>query len=193
MLSIAILLFLIMDPFGNVVVVNSLLDGFSTKQKGLILLREGAIAFALLVLAAFFGRSLLEVLAVEDHSLQLTGGIVLFLIALGMVFPSHITLEKSAEGLPLIVPIATPLIAGPSALSMVMLFSDRESVWVVSGSVALAAAACTVVLMLSASIYSAIGQRGAVALERLMGMLLIMISVQMILDGIGSFLDARVA
>ena len=125
MVSIAVLLFLIMDPFGNLIVVNSLVSGFSARKKYWIICREGAIATGLLLGAAFFGGTIIDVLGLEEYSLQLAGGIVLFLIALGMVFPSRRVIEETTTEAPLIVPIAMPLIAGPSALSMVILFVEK--------------------------------------------------------------------
>ena len=128
----------------------------------------------------------------REHSLRLAGGIVLFLIALGMLFPTRRMIEEPAAEAPLIVPIAMPLIAGPSAISMVILFSEKHALSVVASAVLLAASVSTVLLVSSSSIFSFLGRRGATALERLMGMLLIMLSVQMILDGINAYLDSRV-
>ena len=191
MTSIALLLFLIMDPFGNLVVVNALLSELPSRAKKLVVLREGAIAAAILLIATFFGRTLLGTLGLEEHSLRLAGGIVLFLIAFGMLFPSRRIVEEPTTDSPLIVPIAMPLIAGPSAISMVILFAERHSTMMVAGAVLLAATAATILLSLSSGIFAFLGRRGATALERLMGMLLIMLSVQMVLDGIDAFLAAR--
>ena len=192
MISIALLLFLIMDPFGNLVVLNALLAEFPPRKRRLIILREAAIATSILLLAGFIGGSLLSILGLEEHSLRLAGGIVLFLIALGMLFPTRRMLEEpSLEVPPLIVPIAMPLIAGPSAISMVILFSEKHPAATVATAVLIAATASTVLLVASSTIFSFLGRRGATALERLMGMLLIMLSVQMILDGINAYIDSR--
>jgi multiple antibiotic resistance protein len=192
MVSIAILLFLIMDPFGNLVVLNSLLAEIPVPRRRLVILREAGIATMILLCAAVFGGRFLDVLGLQEHSLRLAGGIVLFLIALGMLFPSRRMIEEAATEAPLIVPIAMPLIAGPSAISMVILFSEKHSLSVVASAVMLAASVSTVLLVSSSSIFSFLGRRGATALERLMGMLLIMLSVQMILDGINAYLESRV-
>jgi len=181
-----------MDPFGNLVVVNTLLSELSPRKRVAVILREGAIATAILLIAAFFGSTLLATLGLEEYSLRLAGGIVLFLIALGMLFPSHKMLDEPAGESPLVVPIAMPLIAGPSAISMAVLFSEEYSVSLVAGAIMLAAVATTVVLSLSSQIFSLLGRRGAMAMERLMGMLLIMLSVQMVLDGINAFVNSRV-
>ena len=192
MVSIAILLFLIMDPFGNLVVLNSLLAEIPVSRRRLVILREAGIATMILLCAAVFGGRFLDVLGLQEHSLRLAGGIVLFLIALGMLFPTRRLIEEPASEAPLIVPIAMPLIAGPSAISMVILFSEKHALTVVASAVLLAASVSTVLLVSSSSIFSFLGRRGATALERLMGMLLIMLSVQMILDGINAYLDSRV-
>ena len=192
MTSIALLLFLIMDPFGNLIVVNTLLSELPSREKKLIVLREGAIATAILLVAAFFGRTLLGMLGLEAYSLRLAGGIVLFLIALGMLFPSHRMLDEPTTDSPLIVPIAMPLVAGPSSISMVILFVEKHSTMEVAGAVLLAATATTILLSLSSGILAFLGRRGATALERLMGMLLIMLSVQMVLDGINAFISSRI-
>lgn len=191
MISIALLLFLIMDPFGNLVVLNALLSKYSPQERRLIILREAAIATVILLLAAFFGGTVLHHLGLQEHTLRLAGGIVLFLIALGMLFPSRSMIEESTDESPLIVPIAMPLIAGPSAISMVILFSEKHNPMIVSSAVLIAAAASTLLLATSSTVFAFLGRRGATALERLMGMLLIMISVQMILDGINASLDSR--
>lgn len=191
MISISILLFLIMDPFGNLVPLNSLMSDLSPQRKRLVVLREAAIATVILLLVAFFGSNVLALLGLHEHSLRLAGGIVLFLIALGMLFPSKSMMEDFSGDAPLIVPIAMPLIAGPSAISMVILFAEKHALTVVSGAVLIAAGVSTLILVASPSIFAFLGKRGANALERLMGLLLIMLSVQMILDGINAYLDSR--
>ncbi len=191
MIALALLLFLIMDPFGNLVVVNALLADQTPRARRWIILREALIATVILLLAALVGGNVLDLLGLKEHSLRLAGGIVLFLIALGMLFPARRVIDDSPGETPLIVPIAMPLIAGPSAISMVILFSSKHPLEIVIGAVAVASLASAALLVASPYVYSHLGRRGSVALERLMGMLLIMISVQMILDGIDAFLDSR--
>lgn len=191
MLSLALMLFLIMDPFGNLVTLNALLANQSPKRRCIILLRESLIATVLLLLAAVVGGFFLRSLGLEAHALSISGGIVLFLIALGMVFPSRRIIEDSITDAPLIVPIAMPLIAGPSALSMVILFAERMPLISVCTAVLIASLGSAVLLAASPAFYQYLGKRGAAALERLVGMLLVMISVQMILNGIDAYLKAR--
>lgn len=191
LLSVALLLFLIMDPFGNLVTLNVLLAEVPPAERKWIILREAAIATAILLLAAFIGGSLLAALGLREYSLRLSGGIVLFLIALGMLFPSRRIIEEPTVESPFIVPIAMPLIAGPSGISMVILFAEKHTAGIVSIAVLIASAAATILLLFSARIFVFLGKRGAAAVERLMGMLLIMLSVQMVLDGINAYLDTR--
>ena len=192
MLSLTIMLFLIMDPFGNLVVLNTLLADIPARRRRWIILREAAIATAILLGATFLGSSVLGVLGLEEHSLRLAGGLVLFLIALGMLFPSRRIIEETIVESPLIVPIAMPLIAGPSAISMVILFSEEHETLLVVSAVMVASAVVASLLVASASIFKFLGRRGATALERLMGMVLIMLSVQMVLDGIDAYLNSRI-
>jgi len=179
-----------MDPFGNLVVLNALLAEFSPQERRKIILRESSIATGILMTATFFGEALLGLLGLQDYSLRLAGGIVLFLIAMGMLFPSRRILEETTSEAPLIVPIAMPLIAGPSAIAMVILFTQEHSLSTVSSAVLIAAFGSAVLLVASSSIFAFLGKRGAMALERLMGMLLIMLSVQMVLDGINAYLKS---
>lgn len=191
MISLALLLLLVMDPFGNLIVVNSLLGDLPVRQQRIIIWREAAIAMAILLMAGLLGGKVLDVLALEEYSLRLAGGVVLFLIALGMLFPSRRIMEESSVEAPLIVPIAMPLIAGPSAISMVILFSEKHSIGMVLLAVLIASLTSAVILAGSSVIFGFLGRRGAVALERLMGMLLIMLAVQMILDGFNAYFDSR--
>ena len=108
-----------------------------------------------------------------------------------MLFPTRRIIEESSNEAPFIVPIAMPLIAGPSAISMVILFSEKHSALTVSAAILIAASASTILLTASSKIFAFLGRRGTTALERLMGMLLIMLSVQMVLDGIDAYLNSR--
>ncbi|MFT6178015.1 MAG: multiple antibiotic resistance protein [Akkermansiaceae bacterium] len=193
MLSLAILLFVVMDPFGNLVPVNSMLSKYPPPARRKIILRESLIALGIMLAAVYGGKMVLEVLGLEGHSLSISGGIVLFVIALGMLFPRRgASFEDEETDDPFIVPIAMPLIAGPSTLSMVILFGEKHSVHVVAGAVLLASLASILLLVASPKIFEFLGHRGARALERLMGMLLIMIAVQMTLDGFKAYFASGV-
>jgi MarC family membrane protein len=191
--SAATLLFLVMDPLGNVPIFLSVLDDVAAERRTRIIVRELLLALLVLVLFLFFGRYLLGFLQLSPEAIRIAGGIILFLIALKMVFPvprsAHA--EETIDGEPLLVPLAVPLVAGPSAMAMVMLLAtndpSRMGEWLVA---LLAAWLLTSLILVSATgLKRLLGRRGLVAMERLMGMLLIAIAVQMLLEGISAYLQ----
>jgi multiple antibiotic resistance protein len=185
--SIALTLFLVLDPFGNLVVINSIMSRVPEQRRTAVLLRELLIALALLLFFLFAGKFTLSLLDVRQDALSISGGILLFLIALGMVFPEKSIIHDNSTEEPFIVPIAVPLIAGPSAIALLLLISSRNPDGQLTSALAtiLAWAGSTAVLLVSPWLLRLLGKRGTQALERLMGLLLILISVQMFLDGIG--------
>ncbi len=191
-LSSALLLLLILDPLGNLVTINALLRETPARERQGHILRECGIAFAILALFLFAGNAILATLGLRVATLSVSGGIVLFLIALGMVFPGRDRQPASVEGRPLIVPIAVPLIAGPGALAMLLLMASREpaSLGKWFGALCSAMAVSTLVLWLSPRFYERLGRSLTSAIERLVGMVLIMVAVQMFLDGVSGYLAA---
>jgi multiple antibiotic resistance protein len=189
--SIALLLFIVMDPFGNLVTLNTILRLNEPAQRRRIIIRESFIALGILLLFVVAGGRILGALGLQSYTLGISGGIVLFMIALGMVFPGRRVVDDDAVRDPLVVPIAMPLIAGPGAISMVMLLARSSSLLTVTTAVVMAWLPTAVILAVSTWVFKALGPRGAIALERLMGILLVMLSVQMILDGVGAYLTSR--
>jgi multiple antibiotic resistance protein len=182
----ALTLILVMDPLGNIPVVISLLKGLSPQRFTRIICRETIIASLVLVLFLFIGNPMLEGFNISQPALQIAGGIILFLIAIKMIFPDKETRSvDEVEGEPFIVPLAIPLIAGPSALATVILFATNEPesmrTWLLA--VFLASFVCLVVLLSARFLIQLFGPRGVIAIERLMGMILTTVSVQMFLDG----------
>jgi MarC family membrane protein len=191
MISNAVLLFFVIDPFGLIPIYVVLMSRVPPERRFPILVRELCIALVALVLFLFAGKYLLQALQISQPALLIAGALILFLIALPMIFPSiklRMDTETSAE--PFIVPLATPLFAGPSALTLVMLIgSSAEGGWPIwLGTVVAAWLAAALVLLLGNAIASRIGERGLVALERLMGMFLVAMSVEMLLTGISRYL-----
>jgi len=190
--SAVVILLLVMDPIGNIPLFVSLLRNVDPARRMTVVVRECAVAFAVLLVFVFLGRPLLDVLGLSDPSLNIAGGVILFLIALRMIFkhPEGIFGTTDAiAGEPFIVPLAIPSIAGPTALATVILMVSRapERVleWVVALTVAMT---LTLVLLLSAERISKwVGERGVLALERLMGLALTAIAVEMLLRGIEAF------
>jgi MarC family membrane protein len=189
-LSAIILLILVTDPFGNVPLVNAMLAGVAPARRRFVILREVAIAFAILMVFMAFGRKFLEVMHLSETSLSIAGGVILFMIAIRMVFAHpEGAFGPQAQGEPLIVPLAVPLIAGPSALATVMLMATREpdkiGMWAVAITVTMLIAA--LVLVTGDRLQRWMGDRAMQAIERLMGLILTAIAVEMLLGGIRAF------
>ena len=193
-LSAGLTLLLIIDPLGNIPVFLSVLkkvENESRKRK--ILIRELAIALIVMLVFLFVGQYFLKWLNLRQEAVQIAGGIVLFLIALRMIFPTEKgVMGDLPEGEPFIVPLAVPLLAGPSTLAMLILLArsqpDRIFEWFIA---VIGAWLVTSLIMLSSGkLHKLLGMRGLIAVERLMGMVLVAISVQMLLDGITTYLKA---
>ena len=185
--SAAVLLFFVMDPIGNIPLFLSALRPVAPARRLWVVGRELLIAYGLLVGFLFAGRPVLSQFGISEPALTIAGGIVLFLIAIRMVFPAaHGTLGEPSEGEPFIVPLAIPYVAGPSALATVLLMTSRDPgrhvEWLMAVSAAWLASAA--ILLLGAKISDVLGDKGVTAIERLMGMLLVAAAVQMFLDGL---------
>jgi multiple antibiotic resistance protein len=189
--SAVITLILIMDPLGNIPLFLHILKGVPATRRRLVLMREIAFAYGVLVLCLFLGGPALAMLGLEQESISIGGGLVLFLIAIRMIFPpsAHANAE-GPEGEPFLVPLAVPLIAGPSTLAALLLFRSTPGATTVSLLLAMTIAwlVVGVVLLSSTFFYRVLGERGLMAMERLMGMLLVMVAVQMFMNGAKAFL-----
>jgi MarC family membrane protein len=188
--SAVVILLLVMDPIGNIPLFVSLLRPVEAARRTRVILRECAIAFAVLLVFVFFGAAILGVLGLSDPSLTIAGGVILFLIALRMIFrrPEGV-FGDTVSGEPFIVPLAIPSIAGPAAIATVMLLVSRAPQrlleWCVAVSVAMLV---TAVLLVSAErLAKWAGEPGVLAFERLMGLILTTIAVEMLLRGIETF------
>jgi MarC family membrane protein len=184
--SATILLLLITDPFGNIPIFANALRNVAPERRARVILREVLIAFMLLLSFMFVGDHFLRLMNLSQLSLQMAGGVVLFLIALRMIFPPPPSQEPTQQGEPLIVPLAIPALAGPSAMATVMLLvsqaPERRLEWVMALSVTMLM--CAVVLVLAERIQRVVGERVVMAFERLMGLILIAISVEMMIRGL---------
>ena len=191
LLSAATLMFFVMDPLGNVPLFLSALRPVEPSRYRAVIARELCIALAVLVLFLVLGRYLLGLLHVSPAALTTGGGIVLLLIALRMIFPSQErSLREEVDGEPFVVPLAVPYTAGPSALATELLLvtgePERWPVWL--GAVVLAWLASAVILYFAANLRKVLGERGLTAMERLMGMLLVIVAVEMLMSGIAEYL-----
>ena len=193
--SAAILLFLILDPLGNVPLFLSLLKELPPSRRRVVLVRELLIALGVLLLFLFGGQYLLALMHLRQESVSIAGGIILFLIGLKMIFPQKEGIFGDVpEGEPFIVPMAIPAVAGPSGMAAVMLMANSDPGRLADWTLALFLAwfGTAVILFFSTYLYKLLGQRVLVAVERLMGMLLVALSVQMFLDGIAAYLAPSV-
>ncbi len=192
--SAAVLLFLVMDPLGNVPLFLSALKQVPPERQRRVILREMLIALITLLLFLFLGGQMLRLLGLSEPALSAAGGIILMIIALRMVFPSreHSLVEPVAAE-PFIVPLAIPYVAGPSAMATVLLLMSREPErWMEwTGAVLLAWGLCLPIMLLSTGLRRVLGERGLTAIERLMGLILVTIAVEMLLGGIAQWWTAH--
>ncbi len=182
-----------MDPLGNIPIFNSVLQDIAPARRTRIIAREKLFALAILLLFLLLGPALLRFLGLSQSSLYLSGGILLFIIALRMIFPQPKPLAAPEREEPFIVPLAVPMVAGPSTLATLLLFSssrpDLLASWVLA--LLLAWLAGTLILVSSPILMRWLGPRGLKAIERLMGMLLILLAVQMFLNGLTQYVHGE--
>jgi MarC family membrane protein len=186
--SATILLLLITDPLGNIPIFVNTLRAVPPERRARVIVREVLIAFGLLLAFMFAGQSFLKALSLSDVSLQIGGAVVLFLIALRMIFPPPPQDTPVPVAEPLIVPLAIPALAGPSAMATVVLLvsqaPERRMEWVAALTVTMLV--CAVVLLLAERLQRVVGLRVVSAFERLMGLILVSISVEMLIRGLKS-------
>ncbi len=190
LISATIVLVLVTDPFGNVPIVVAALRGVPRERRLAVVIRECAIAYFLLLAFLFGGKAFLTLMQLSEASFSIAGGVILFLIALRMIFPRSEPMDAPA-GEPFIVPLAVPAIAGPSALATVMLMASRspDRLFELVGAITVAMAISVIVLAASDRVQRIIGERGVLALEKLMGLVLTAIAVEMLLTGIRAFVE----
>jgi multiple antibiotic resistance protein len=187
--SVGVLL-LTMDPLGNVPNFVAVLHQVPAERRTGVVIRELLIALALMLGFLFGGGQLMALLGIKPEAITMAGGILLFLIAIEMIFPSP--MRRAAEGIggdPFIVPLATPLVAGPSTLATLILLSNKGGGALGALPAMLIAWVVTFVCLVSApKLARILRERGARAVERLMGMILVMLAVQMFLNGLRQYM-----
>lgn len=184
--SIAFSLFILMDAVGNVPIFLSLLKEINPARQRKVIFREMIIALIVMVLFYFVGDLVLTALQVSEETVLVAGGIILFLIALKMIFPTEKDSNKQIKAKePFIVPLAIPLVAGPGVLASIMLYAQRDiSAIIVVTAIIIAWILSSAILISSSWIQHILGPRALTALERLMGLILTLIAVQMFLEGL---------
>ncbi|WWP02138.1 MAG: YhgN family NAAT transporter [Candidatus Dasytiphilus stammeri] len=196
-ISLTMLLFIIMDPLGNLPIFMFILKKFKNKRRYIIIIREMIIALIVMLLFLFTGEKFLDILNLRTEIVSISGGIVLFLISIQMIFPSSDNQANNnsfstGEEEPFIVPLAIPLVAGPTLLATLILLSHKYQHNMTPMIIALLVAwiATLVIMLISGILMRVLGNRGLNALERLMGLILIMLSTQMFLDGMRVYLSS---
>ncbi len=185
-ISSVITLALVMDGFGNIPLFIAALKKVAPERRKAVLVRELGIALLIMVAFLFLGKWFLKAFGIQEYSLSIAGGIILFIISVKLVFGGEEeTKSDPKEDEPFVVPLAIPLVAGPAALSMVMITAAQQSNKLITlGAVIVASLINSVILMASFPISNLLGKRGLTAIERLTGMILILMSVDMIIGGI---------
>ncbi|MBI9104165.1 MAG: MarC family protein [Spirochaetales bacterium] len=198
----AITLLLIMDPFGNIPLFLSILKKFDPAKRKRIILRESLFAFVVLIFFLFFGQYILKGLHITQPALSISGGIILFLIAIRMIFPGKggfggaegsdnpEDMEGDTLEDPILVPMAVPMQAGPSAMAYVILSSSQypDQIPLLLLALLIASVVSTTILLLSDNLRRLLGNQVLRALERLMGMILTTMAIQMLLTGVSEYL-----
>lgn len=194
-LSATLLFLFVIDPFGNIPILLAAMKGVAQKRQSQIVLRDGLIGLVILVCFLFFGAEFLALLHLETESISIAGGVVLFVIALKMIFPSAVQADKHQPLEPFIVPISIPMLAGPSTLAtlLVMVKSYPQQQAGLLVSVFAAWGISVVILALAPLLNRILKEKGLAALERLMGMLLLMMAVQMLVNGVRSLFTHTMA
>lgn len=188
--SSVITLALVMDGFGNIPLFIAALKKVAPERRTFVIFRELMIALGIMVFFLFCGKWFLQAFGIHSYSLSIAGGIILFLISINLVFSTDTNggePKNDPKDEPFIVPLAIPLVAGPAALSMVLILAAQHSKMVTLGAVICASIINMAILMCSFPLSKLLGQRGLTAIERLTGMILILMSVDMVLGGIAEF------
>ena len=185
--TMAFTIFLLMDPLGNIPIYLAILQKIESKRRMWIIFREKIIALFIIIIFAYFGDYFLKALSISHESIFLAGGIVLFIMAIKLLFPENGSLLESLsiDGEPLIFPLAVPLVAGPSVLAAVMIYShELQNSGILFMAIGIAWIASTVILLGSGILQKCLGIRGIKAMERLMGLILMLIAINMFLKGV---------
>jgi multiple antibiotic resistance protein len=190
--QLALTYFLMINPIGNYPAILALIKESSFQRQKQIMLREGIFVFILALVFQFFGDYFLKLMQIQAPALSLCGGILVFLVAIKMIFPTPqlagVTQHKQE---PFIVPIATPLLVGPGTLTIIMLTAANEpNPLKVSAAISIACTGVLAVLMAGPYLQKVLGKRGLQALEQVMGMLLVLMAVEMILGGLGNYVKS---
>ncbi len=185
--SALILLLLVLDPLGSLPIFISVLRRIPRERRNVVALREATIAFGVLMAFMLGGQVFLQVMHLSERSLEVAGGVILLLIAIRMIFggTADLAADDGSGAEPFIFPLAVPLMAGPSAMATVLLLASRqpERLWHWVAALTVAMAVCTVTLLSADRLRQLLGHAVVTAMEKLMGLVLTAIAVEMLLAG----------
>ncbi len=189
LLSAAMIFLLIMDPLGNLNSYLSLVKELDPKRQKLIIFREMIIALLAMLFFNYLGEHIFYIFELSETTVRLTVGVILFLIAIKILFTAPDSPRANLpKGEPVIFPLAIPLIAGPALLATIMLYAHLEPVQSITiFAILIAWAISAVILYFAQPIKRVLKQNGLMAIERLIGMILVLIAVQAFMEGILSF------
>ncbi len=179
-----------MDSLGNVPMFLSLLRHIPAERVRPVIIRELLIALGFILFFAVLGDVLFDILGIREDAVQISGGIILFLIAIRMIFPTRERASIETDGEPFVVPLAVPLVAGPSVLTAVMVYAQQTSWPVLIGAILMAWLATVLILVSGVTLKRILGERGLIACERLMGLVLTLMAIQMFLEGLRLFIGS---
>ncbi|NGX30932.1 MAG: hypothetical protein K940chlam8_00287 [Chlamydiae bacterium] len=188
--ALSLTFFLLMDSFGNIPIYLSVLKPYPAHRQHVIIIREMLIALVIILIFQFLGEQALEALKISHAAIHIAGAVILFLIAVDMIFSKPTKTKYKQQEEPLIVPLAVPLVAGPAILASVIVFSQKENnVFFVSMALLIAWSLTALVLFCSTYIQKVLGNRVILAIEKMMGLVLTLFAVQMCMDGITIFIQ----
>lgn len=184
-LALAVTFFLVANPIGNSPTIIALVKDFEFERQKKIILREGVISLLLALFFQYFGEFFLRMLNINDFALTLTGGILLFMVALQMLFHKPESTQKTQlKQEPFIVPIATPLISGPGLMTIIMINARMEANDLkITSAIIIAWIGVLTILVIAPYLQKILGKRGLDALEQVMGMILGLMAMQMVVNG----------
>lgn len=191
--SVAVVLFLIMDSIGNIASYLQLMEGIPPKRRILVLLREMGIVLIAMLLFNYLGEFIFELLGISETTVRIASGVILFIIAVKILFPSIDSLRANLpKGEPFVSPLAIPLTAGPSLLATVMLYAHMEpSQPLMLAAILLSTAATFCVFLAAPFLQRVLGSNVLLALEKILGMILVLMAVQRFTEGLKQFLVAH--
>lgn len=192
--SALILLLLVLDPFGSLPIFISVLRGVAPERRTRVAIRETAIAFVVLLGFMLAGEAFLALMRLSERSLEVAGGVILLIIAIRMIFTGGGEIYAGDNGPrePLVFPLAVPMLAGPSAMATVLLLASRqpEKMWHWAGALTIAVGVSGLVLLTADRIHRWLGASMVAAIEKLMGLVLTAVAIEMLLMGLKRYFFA---